>query len=448
MKVIIVGNGVAGTFSAQNIRSLDKDVSIQIFTEEKYPYYTRVKLPELISGRATIEDLIVYDEEWHEKNHIKLNLNTKIRKIDTNANQIYLNENNEPLSYDKLILATGGFPSIPPLKNAKELIGKGVFTLRNIDDALEIKKFIQEKGVKKVVVIGGGLLGLELSRQIRNCDLDTTVVEFFPRLLPKQLDKDCGSFLKGDIEKMGIHVILDAHTQEILGDKYAKGIAIKDKPDVEADMVLIQAGVTPNIDLAKEANIETNKGIIVNNYLETSAVDVFAVGDCIEYEKQTWGIIPACIEQSKVIGASILGKEEKKYTGTVPKNTLKIVGIDLTSIGVFDPEDKDLVGAGWQILKNIDKKSNCYKKIVLKDHKLKGAILFGEKKGIPYINKHIESEVNEEELREAIEMFIWKCENCGYIYDEAEQEIPFKSLPGDWKCPDCNGPKENFKKTA
>jgi nitrite reductase (NADH) large subunit len=443
MKIVIVGNGVAGTFSAQNIRSLNDEVDIEIFSQEDYLYYTRIKLPELISRQVSIDNIVVFPKEWYKKKNIKYLLNKKIVRINPNSKQIFCEEQEQPITYDRLILALGSSPNIPPIKNAKELLKKGVFTLRNIDDALEIRNYIENNNVKKAIIIGGGLLGLELAKQIKNCKLETTVVEFFPRLLPKQLDTDCGGMLKEVIENMGINVILNAATEEILGEERVKGIKLKDQRELKADIVLIQAGIRANIDLAEETKIKVNKGIIVNQYLETSTQDIFAIGDCIEYKDQTWGIIPACIEQSKIIAASILGKKTAEYTGTVPKNTLKIIGIDLTSVGIFDPEDTGQVGTGWQILKTIDEKGHCYKKIVLKDNKLKGAILFGEKKAIPYINKNIETVVDEEELRKEVEIFKWICKNCGYVYDDAKMDMIFKDLPKDWKCK-CGAGKDQF----
>ncbi len=446
MKIVIVGNGVAGTFSAQNIRNLDKDVDIEIYSQEKYPYYTRIKLPELISEKIAVEDLIIFNDDWYQDKNIKCFLDKKVEKIHLENKQIFIKNETEPIFYDKLILAMGSRPNIPPIKNAVKMIGKGVFTLRDIDNALDISKFIKEEGeVKKAIIIGGGLLGLELAKQVKEWGLDTTVVEFFPRLLPRQLDLDCGGLLKNVIEEMGIKVLLNIATEEIIGDETVKGIKIKGGQELEADIVLIQAGIRATIDLAKEAKLEINKGIVVNQFLETSVEDIYAVGDCIEYKNQTWGIIPACIEQSKIIAASIFGSKNIEYKGTIPKNTLKIVGIDLTSIGIYDPSDEELIGAGWEILKNIDNKGNCYKKIVLKNNKLKGAILFGERKAVSYVSKNIEAEINEDELRQAIELYKWLCGACGNTYDEARMVLLFKDLPDDWKC-DCGAPKNKFNK--
>jgi len=444
MKVVVVGNNVAGTFSAQNIKFLNEDVDIEIYTQESYPYYTRVKLPELISDKVQVDDLIVFKDDWYKDKNIKLNLNKKISKIEPELKYCLIEGQNDPVSYDKLILALGSVPNIPPIKNAREMVGKGVFTLRTIDDTLEIKKYIQKSRAKKAVIIGGGLLGLELANQIKDTNLDTTVVEFFPRLLPRQLDDECSLMLKEEIETKGINVVLNAATEEILGNGYVTGIKLKDGQKFDADIILIQAGIRATIDLAQNSGIDTNRGIIVNEFLETSEKDIFAVGDCVEYKNQTWGIIPACMEQSKIVAASVLGLSKIEYKGTTPKNTLKIVGLELTSIGIFDPSKEE--GGGWEILKRADKKDCCYQKLVLKDNKLKGAILFGENKAMSFVYKKMEQNVSKKELMEILELYLYKCSNCGAEYDETKMELLFKDLPEDWKCPNCKHLKEGFNK--
>ena len=444
MKVVIVGNNVAGTFTGQNIRFLNEEVEIEIYTQERYPYYTRVNLPELIPGKVQAEDLIVFKEDWYKDKNIKLNLNSKVTKIEPDQKVIIIEGQDDPVSYDKLILALGSVPNIPPIKNAREMVGKGVFTLRTIDDTLEIKEYIQKHNAKEAIIIGGGLLGLELANQIKNANLNATVVEFFPRLLPRQLDDECSSMLRGEIEKKGIKVVLNAATEEILGNGYVSGIRLKDGQNFESDIILIQAGIRATIDLAQDSGLETNRGIIVNQFLETSKKDIFAVGDCVEYKNQTWGIIPACMEQSKIVAASALGLKKIEYKGTTPKNTLKIVGVELTSIGIFDPSKEE--GGGWDILKRADKDDCCYQKLILKDNKLKGAILFGDNKAMSFVYKKMEQDVTRQELMEILELYLYKCSNCGAEYDETKMEVLFKDLPEEWKCPNCKHSKEGFNK--
>ena len=444
MKVVIVGNNVAGTFSGQNLRYLNEDVEIEIFTQERYPYYTRVKLPEVISGKVQTNDLIVFKDDWYKDKKIKLNLNKRVIKIEPHQKKLFIEGENKPVTYDKLILALGSVPNIPPIKNAREMVGKGVFTLRTIEDTVDIKNYIEKSKAKKALIIGGGLLGLELANQIKDSNLDTTVVEFFPKLLPRQLDDECSAMLKEEIETKGIKVILKAATEEILGNGYVTGIKLKDGHIFEADIILIQAGIRATIDLAQNSGIETNRGIVVDEFLETSEKDIFAVGDCIEYKNQTWGIIPACMEQSKIVAASALGLRKIEYKGTTPKNTLKIVGLELTSIGIFDPSQE--VGGGWDILKKADKKDCCYQKLVLKDNKLKGAILFGDNNAMSFVYKKMEQDVTKKELMEILELYIYKCSNCGAEYDETKMEVLFKDLPDEWKCPSCKHSKEGFNK--
>jgi len=446
MKVVIIGNNVAGTFTAQNIRSLNDEIEIEVYTQEKYPYYTRVKLPELISEKVIIDDLIVFNEDWYKSKQINLHLDKKVNKIDPYSKTIQIEGPDSPISYDKLILALGSTPNIPPIKNAAEMKEekKGVFTLRSIDDAIEIKDYVKKKDVDKAIIIGGGLLGLELANQIKDCNLDTIVVEFFPRLLPRQLDEECALMLKEEIENRGIRVVLDAITEEILGNGAVTGIRLKGGHKLDTDIVLIQAGIRPTIDIAKEANIQTNKGIVVNEFLETSEKNVYAVGDCIEYNNQIWGIIPACMEQSKIVAASILGSKNVDYKGTTPKNTLKIVGLELTSIGIIDPTKEE--GGAWEILKKADKKDCCYQKLVLKGSKLKGAILFGDNRAMSYVYNKMEEDVDRDELKKLLELYSYVCNKCGSEYDEAKMGIPFKDLPPDWTCPNCKWTKKEFKK--
>ena len=445
MKIVIVGNNVAGTFSAQNIRSLNEEVEIEIYTQETYPYYSRINLPELIPGKTKVDDLIVFNEDWYRNKNLKLFLNKKAIKLDTENKVLYFEGENKPVTYDKLILALGSTPNIPPINNAIKLRDNksGVFTLRSIDDALAIKDFIKNNEVKKAIIIGGGLLGLELANQIKESNLDTTVVEFFPRLLPRQLDEECGTMLKTEIENRGIKVVLGAVTEEILGNGRVTGIKLKDGRILKAEIVLIQAGIRPTTLLAKTGNIETDKGIIVNEFLETSEKDIYAVGDCVQYKNQIWGIIPACIEQSKIVAASALGLKKVEYKGTTPKNSLKIIGLELTSIGIIDPSKEER--GGWEILKKADEKDCCYQKIILKDNKLKGAILFGDKQAQSYVYSKMEQDVDREELKRLLKLYTFVCQNCNAEYDEASKEILFKNLPEDFKCK-CGQSKKGFRK--
>lgn len=214
------------------------------------------------------------------------------------------------------------------------------------------------------------------------------MIEFFPRLLPRQLDEDGAGILKRLIENMGINVFLNSATSEILGNGEARGILLSDHQRVNGELILISAGIRSNIDLAKQAGIAVNKGIVVNNYLATSFSNIYAAGDVAEHQGKIYGIIPAALEQSEAAAMNMLG-EAVEYQGTVPSNTLKVVGVDLTSMGIVNPEED-----GYEELRMIDDERGIYKKAVLKDGQVVGAILLGEKKDVAVLGKIIKTGVN------------------------------------------------------
>jgi nitrite reductase (NADH) large subunit len=256
-----------------------------------------------------------------------------------------------------------------------------------MDDAFAIKDHARSS--RRAVVIGGGLLGLESARALKYLGLDVTVIEFYKHLLPRQLDEDGADVLSKQIEKMGIRVILEATIDKLSGDKNVSGVCLKDGRSFECELVLISAGIRPNIKLAETANIQVNKGIIVNEFLEASVKDIFAIGDVVEFDGQIYGIIPAAVEQAEIVSGNVLDEGYSSYKGTVLSNILKVVDIDLASIGVVNP-----VGSGYEELKLKDEEKGFYKKIILKDNKVVGAILLGSKKDFVSINRLIKEKVD------------------------------------------------------
>jgi len=249
----------------------------------------------------------------------------------------------------------------------------GVFTLRSIVDALTIKEYA--KKTRKTIVIGGGLLGLEFAASLRKLGQQVEVVEIFPRLLPMQLDQDGATVLKERIAALGIDFQLDVKTEEILGKEAVSGVSLDNGKELSGDLVLFSAGVRSNIGLAVGSGIKVNKGVVVDQHLQTSVNDVYASGDIAEFEGKVYGIIPAAEEQARIAAMNMLGKEQV-YKGTIPSNTLKIVGIDLTSMGLVIPEEPR-----YEEIKKIDGEKGVYKKIVLDHGKIVGAIFLGDTKG-------------------------------------------------------------------
>lgn len=390
MRVIIVGNGLAGVISAKTLRDLDKDVEIDIFASERYHYYPRPNLIEFLAGNIPLERLFAFPKKWYEEQKIRVHLENSVTKIFPEANEVEI-EDGKREDYDAMILATGSFPSIPPFKGTDK---KGVFTLRTLDDAYEIIDYLEGHG--KVAIIGGGLLGLEIARAVRSRGADVEVVEFFDRLLPRQLDKQGASLLKSQIENMGIKVHLEIATEEIIGQEAVEGLKFKGGGGIQADMAIVAAGIRPEIGLAQDAGLETDRGVVVNDFLQTTAPHIFAAGDNIQHNGQVWGIIPASFDQARVAASNIL-RQKKNYVDTVPSNTLKVVGLYVTSIGQVNPEEGSLEEIRFE-----DREKGIYKKIVYQEGIVVGAIWMGTKKGVDGINRLISQKVNVEKWKNAL----------------------------------------------
>ena len=391
LNVVIIGNGVAGVTAARIIKEKKPETHVSIYTDENSHYYPRPKLYEVLSGDAKPQDVTIFSEEWYKKNEITVHLNKKALSINTEQKELLL-EDQSRVKYDKLLLANGGHSFVPPIKGAKR---KGTFTLRSVKDALTIKEFT--KKTTKAIVIGGGLLGLEFASSLKKLGQQVTVVEMFPRLLPRQLDTDGAAILKNHIGSRGIDVVLGAKTTEILGKITVSGILLDSGETIHGDIVLFSAGIRPNIELVLKSGIKTNRGVIVDDYLRTSAEDVYAVGDVSEFKGIVYGIIPAAMEQARIAAANILGEEHNIYTGTVPSNTLKVVNVDLTSIGAVNPKDPK-----YEEIKETNQKKGAYKKLVLDQGKIVGAILLGNKKGVTSIKRLMAQETDITKHKNAI----------------------------------------------
>ena len=391
MNIIIVGNGVAGITAARIIKEKDPKSNVSVYTEENHHYYPRPRLYDILSGKAEPHDIYMFSEEWYIKKGIKVHLNKRALRIETEKNEL-LFEDNSRIHFDKLLLANGASSFIPPIKGSEK---KGTFTLRSIKDALIIKEYTRK--TKKSIIIGGGLLGLEFASSLRKLGQQVTVVELFSRLLPRQLDQDGSKLLNDRISSQGINIFLGAKTAEIIGRKNVSGILLDSGQEISGDLVLISAGVRPNIELASESGIKVNRGVLVNQNLQTSADDVYAAGDIIEFDGKVYGIIPAALDQANVAAVNIIEKEQKIYNSTIPTSTLKVVGVDLKSMGIVNPEEQK-----YEEIKRIDTHKSIYKKLVLEKGKIVGAILLGDRKGVTSITKLLAQETDIAKYKEKI----------------------------------------------
>ena len=388
-RYIIVGNGVAGTTAAEKIRETDGDGEIDIFTNESVPYYTRIRLPEFLAGAAEEMDLLLHGDTWYQERGIRLRLGEAIEQIDPERREVR-SARGRRYGYDRLLLATGGYSFIPPIQGVEK---EGVFALRSIGDARRIKEYDRE--ASDVVVIGGGLLGLEAGNGLRRSGLKVTVVEFFPRLLPRQMDVPGAELLKRQMEGMGFTFYLGAKSREIVGATKVEGLALEDGTGIPCDMILISAGVRPNLKLARDLGLENDKGVIVNDRMETEIASVYAAGDLIQHRGRFYGIWPAAERQGEIAGINMAGGEAV-YEGTVMSNRLKVVGIDLVSTGEIDVENQ----CETRVQKN--EEEHVYRKLIFDDGVMIGCILLGDVRGNREILEAIEKKKDVTDVKEEI----------------------------------------------
>ncbi|WP_029317197.1 NADPH-nitrite reductase [Bacillus subtilis] len=366
-QLVLVGNGMAGVRAIEEILSVAKDeFQITIFGAEPHPNYNRILLSKVLQGDTDIKDITLNDWDWYEENNIQLYTNETVIKVDT-ENKTVITDADRIQPYDELILATGSLPFILPIPGADK---KGVTAFRDIKDTDTM--LTASKQYKKAAVIGGGLLGLEAARGLLNLGMDVSVIHLAPFLMERQLDATAGRLLQNELEKQGMTFLLEKQTEEIVGDDRVEGLRFKDGTSIEADLVVMAVGIRPNTTLGAESGIPVNRGIIVNDYMQTEIPHIYAVGECAEHRGIAYGLVAPLYEQAKVLAKHICGIETNPYEGSVLSTQLKVSGVEVFSAGDFDEsEDK-------KAIKVFDEQDGIYKKIVLRDNKIVGAVLFGD----------------------------------------------------------------------
>ncbi|NTU75791.1 MAG: FAD-dependent oxidoreductase, partial [Anaerolineaceae bacterium] len=326
VKIVIVGAGIAGISAAESARKAAPQAEITLLSsEEEFPYY-RLNLTRYLAGELGQEQLALHPESWYSENNIHLLRNTTLQSIDLASKKVSLSDGSL-LEFDRLILTVGSRPFIPPFPGADR---KNVSALRTLKDA----EFILEnsKAGKKCVCIGGGLLGLETAGALAQRGADVTVVENQPWLLPRQLNQAAGKIFQKLVEAKGISLRIGVKTVELIGDTTVQGVLLEDGTTLTADIVIISAGVRPNLDLARQAGLQVNLGILVDADMRTSHSDVFAAGDAAEFQKILYGIWGPSQGQGVIAGMNAAG-QAAQFVNIPRSNTLKVLGINLYSIG-------------------------------------------------------------------------------------------------------------------
>ncbi len=373
--VVVIGNGIAGVTAADHIRRRHPECTIHLIARETHPLYNRMGLSRLIYGRSAMHGLYLMSESWYEDHQIETALNTRVIKIDRQNQRVILAEG-DSLSYDRLILAMGSTATIPPIRGYGM---DGTFVLREADDAMAMRAFVQEHQCRTAVVAGGGLLGLEAAYALHKLGLETVVLERSTWLMRRQLDERGAFFLREYLAGLGVNVLTQAEIYSVRGTDRVHTAILKDERTLPCDVFLVCAGIKSQIDLARDCDLEVRQGIVVDEHMRTSDPNILAAGDVVEWKNQVHGLWAVAVEQAEVAAVNAIGGD-KVYTGVVPSTMLKVAGVDLMSVGQFDP-----VSGTEEVIVFEDSEQHKYRKLVISGGQIIGAILLGYPLDAPVI---------------------------------------------------------------
>ncbi|MES2794608.1 MAG: molybdopterin-dependent oxidoreductase [Bacteroidota bacterium] len=368
-KIVIIGAGSAGLGFINTYRELNKTDEIHVFSKEIYPFYNRVMLPDYISGTQTWEQLVKLREDQFETNNIIVHKGVSIEDIDR-KNQIVVDSEGVEHHYDRLILGTGSRAFMPP--NVPKI--PGIFNMRSRIDADTLLPFLQ-KSNPTALIVGGGLLGLELAASLRELDVKVTVVQRISRFMDRQLDQQGSDLLHKEIVERGIEVYYNDEVQNYYGTEKLEAVRLKSGRKIECDVAVFAIGTTPNVELAKTAGLEVNRGVVVNDYLQTSDPQIFAMGEIAQWNGEMWGITAAAEQQAEVAARFLAGDLASVYRGSLSMNILKMEGLNLCSLGMVETPNEH----NYEEIIFIDKAKRFYKKCIILNDRLVGAILIGDK---------------------------------------------------------------------
>ena len=368
MKLVMIGNGMAGVRTLEELRKYAPDLyDITVFGAEPHGNYNRILLSPVLSGEMTLPEIMLNDLDWYRDNEITLHAGKKVTNIDR-VHRVVVAEDGTEAEYDRLLIATGSSPFILPVPG-NDL--PGVIGYRDIADTEAMIEAAQTH--KHAVVIGAGLLGLEAANGLALRGMDVTVVHLMAWIMERQLDKAAADMLQASLEQKGLNFKLETQTAELVRGESGRVCAIrfKDGETLPADIVVMAAGIRPNIDLAKAAGLHCNRGIVVNDTMQTFDPRVYAVGECVEHRGTAYGLVAPLFEQAKVCANHLANFGIGRYQGSVVSTKLKVTGIDVFSAGDFS-------GKGAEEIVLHDRQGGVYKRILLKDNRIVGTVLYGD----------------------------------------------------------------------
>ncbi|MDD7793902.1 NAD(P)/FAD-dependent oxidoreductase [Clostridium sp. 'White wine YQ'] len=382
-RIIIIGSGTAALSSIKAIREINTDSEILVLGEENfYPYY-RTKISKGLLDGLNEDKLLLKKKDWYSSNNVKIHLGHKVISIEPDKKAITL-ENGKTVIYDKLLITTGATNNIPPINGINKT---GAFTLRNLNNAYDVLDYINV--CETILLIGGGIQNLEVANILSKEGKKVIIAEFAARLMPKLLDDYASNYLKEAMESQGVKILLNTQVEEIQGDEKVQGFKTKSGIEYSCDMIIYSTGIKPNVEIAYNTQIEINKGIIVNEKMETNIKDIFAAGDVTEFNSRVYGLWNISSEQGNVAGANICG-EDSIFTPPIQFSSMNAFDLSLFSIG--DIEESNETNLFTQI--DLDKENSKYYKVLVRNDKIVGAIILGDQKRAMIIKKLIENKVD------------------------------------------------------
>ena len=373
MRYVIVGSGPAGLSAIEAIREVDSEGEVILITAERFVGYSKPLITYLLGGRVTKENMYYRTEERLREINVEARSATKVEKVLVDERAV-VTHTGEKVAFDKLLLAVGGRPFVPKIEGLDQK--EGIFTFTTWEDEERIEEYVKRRGITKAVVLGGGLIGLKTAEALMDLGVKVTIVEVADRILPVTFDKKASEMIERALETLGCEVITNDTVVEVKGRKAVSSVVLKSGKEIPTGLLVIAIGVRPNVEFLKGSGIEVNRGILVNERMETNVEGIYAAGDCAEFydlvdgQRKVIAIWPVAVAQGRVAGYNMAGRNVR-YPGSIPMNSVEIAGVPTVSVGHSNVE-----GEEYEIFTYEDGKT--YKKVVIKDNKLVGAIFVND----------------------------------------------------------------------
>ncbi|NYJ07972.1 nitrite reductase large subunit NirB [Petropleomorpha daqingensis] len=426
-RLVVVGNGMAGARFVEEVleRGGGDSFRITVFGDEPHGNYNRIMLSPVLAGETAEDEIVLNSHEWYSDNDVELRAGVRVQRIDTAAKQVHADDGTVT-PYDHLVLATGSYSFIPPVKGVHREDGSllpGVFGFRTIEDTRAMIEAARTH--RRAVVVGGGLLGLEAARALQTYGMAVDLVDAAPHLMSAQCDADAGAIIRAGVEALGITVHLSTLTGEVLGSDRVRGVVLSDGRELEADVLVLAAGIRPHTDVAVRSGLEVERAIVVDDQLRTDDPDVYAIGECAQHRGTVYGLVAPAWEHAKVLADVLTGADPTaEYHGSRLATKLKVAGVDVATMGVKAPERPD-----DEVLVISKPRRGVHCSVVIRDDRLVGATIVGDTRKVAYLTQAFDrgSPLPEERIRLLVDL------------SDGAADVGVAELPMDSQVCNCNG---------